>query len=125
MIKEKIRYAFDEVMSRGIFSSIFLLFLISFIIILFIAFIITLFHVRPEGSGNLGFIEAFWLSLVRTLDPGTMGGDQGWSFRIIMFLVTGYGIIMLSTFIGLISNGILTKITQLRKGRSKPLYPNW
>jgi len=58
---------------------------------------------------------------MRTLDPGTMGDDIGWSFRIIMLLVTTYGIVMLSTFIGLISNGILSKIQQLRKGRSKVL----
>ncbi|MFC2123842.1 potassium transporter TrkA [Bacteroidota bacterium] len=121
MIKERLRYAFDGVMSKGIISSIFLLILFSTFVVFTSAVVVTLLNIHPEGSDYLGFTDAFWASLMRTLDPGTMGDDKGWSYRIMMLIVTGYGILMLSTFIGLISNGILSKITQLRKGRSKVL----
>ena len=69
----------------------------------------------------MGFGETIWMSMMRTLDPGTMGDDEGWSFRLMMLLVTSYGIVMLSTFIGLVSNGIMSKLTELRKGRSRVL----
>lgn len=122
--QEEFRYRFDNIMSKGIKTSIFLLILISFFVILFFSLIIFLLNVKPEGQVVNGITETIWMSLMRTLDPGTMGDDKGWSFRIIMFLVTCYGVVMLSTFIGLVSNGILTKAVELRKGRSKVLEQN-
>jgi len=121
MLKARIRYVFDNIMSKGTTSAIIILVVASFFIILFLTIVVALFGIRPEGSESHGFIEGFWMSLMRTLDPGTMGDDEGWGFRIMMLIVTSYGIVMLSTFIGLISNGILTKLVELRKGRSKVL----
>lgn len=117
----KINYRFDNVMSKGTIPSIILLLIVSFFMILLFASLVLLLNVSPDGQPNLGFMETVWMSIMRTLDPGTMGDDRGWGFRLLMFFVTAYGIIMLSTFIGLVSNGILTKIVQLRKGRSKVL----
>ena len=118
---KRLRYSFDNIMSKGPFVTILLLWTVSFFIIFFFTIILIIFNIKPDGDLNLNFFETFWMSTMRTLDPGTMGDDIGWSFRIIMLLVTTYGIVMLSTFIGLISNGILSKIQQLRKGRSKVL----
>ncbi len=121
MFRERIKYTFDNIMSKGTISAILLLLLISFIIVVFIATSISLMNIYPEGEKDLNFFEAVWISMTRTLDPGTMGEDSGWSFRLMMFLATAYGIVMISTFIGLVSNGILTKIIELRKGRSRVL----
>ena len=33
-------------------------------------------RIGPEDEGPLGFLEAFWQSLMRTLDAGTMGGSE-------------------------------------------------
>ena len=71
-----------------------------------------------DVNGNRGFIEGAWASLLRTLDPGTMGGDVGWFFRIVALLVTLGGLFIVSTLIGLISNAINQKLEDLRKGRS-------
>jgi voltage-gated potassium channel Kch len=72
----------------------------------------------PPEDSHFTFAEALWASLLRTLDPGTMGGDQGWGFRIIMLLVTMGGIFIISTLIGVVNNAIENKLTELRKGRS-------
>ena len=55
---------------------------------------------------------------MRTLDAGSMSGDQGWSFRILMLFVTIGGIFIISTLIGVISNGLFTKLENLQRGRS-------
>ena len=53
------------------------------------------------------------------LDPGTLGdSDETLSFQLFMIVVTLVGVVVLSTLIGLISNGILKKLEDLRKGRS-------
>ena len=121
---ERIKYVFDNVMSKGILPSVVLLLVVSFLIVLFFASILVILNIQPEGNSDLGFLETLWISGMRTLDPGNMGDDRGWPYRIVMLLVTGYGIVMLSTFIGLMSNGILRKAIELRKGRSKVLENN-
>jgi voltage-gated potassium channel Kch len=80
--------------------------------------VVTLVGVAPGDSDRLGFGEAVWLSLMRTLDPGTMGGDTGTGFRLIMLFVTLGGIFVVSSLIGVLSNGLQTQMDRLRKGRS-------
>lgn len=95
--------------------------LISLVIILFFGAFVALTGIAPEGSQPLGFVEAAWESLMRALDSGTIGGDNGWSFRLTMIFVTFSGIFVVSTLIGLLSSGIETRLDSLRKGRSKVL----
>ena len=59
-----------------------------------------------------------WMSLMRTLDAGTMGGDTGWSFRLAMLVITMGGIFVVSSLIGVLTSGIESKLDELRKGRS-------
>jgi voltage-gated potassium channel Kch len=47
-----------------------------------------------------------------------MGGDQGWPFRAVMFLVTLGGIFLVSSLIGVLTSGLESKMDELRKGRS-------
>ena len=117
--KDRLRYKFDNLMSRGTIALISWLGILSLLIVIVAAIIISFSGAAPEGSEkDLNFIEAAWLSLMRTLDPGTMGGDTGWGFRIIMLCVTIGGIFIVSTLIGVLSSGIESKMTQLRKGKS-------
>jgi voltage-gated potassium channel Kch len=59
------------------------------------------------------------MGLMRTLDPGTMGGDEGsWVFLFLMFLATMGGIFVVGTLIGVLTTGLDAKMTELRKGRS-------
>ena len=111
-------------MSKGTLAMISLLGITSLLIVLVAAAVISLLAIKPEGEEELNFIEGAWLSLMRTLDPGTMGGDSGWTFRIIAFLVTIGGIFIISTLIGVLNNGIEAKLDQLRQGRSFVIEKN-
>lgn len=115
---QKLRYAFDNTMSKGAIALIGWLAVLSLLVVIIAAVIITILQVAPEGEEPMGFIEAVWRSLMRTLDPGTMGGDAGWGFRLIAFMVTLGGIFIISTLIGVLSSGIESKLEELRKGRS-------
>lgn len=117
-LRIRLHYIFDNIMSGGVIAVIGWLALISFAFIILAASIIAFTGVTQDEGRRYGFLEAAWLSLLRTLDPGTMGGDTGWEFRIIMLLVTLGGIFIVSTLIGILSSGIERKIEELRKGRS-------
>ena len=117
----RLRYAFDTSMSAGPIALIGWLAVLSLIVIVVAGAVIALLRITPDGGEALGFVEAMWASLMRTLDAGTMGGDTGWVFRIVMLAVTIGGIFIVSTLIGVLSSGIEGKLDQLRKGRSQVL----
>jgi voltage-gated potassium channel Kch len=106
-------------MSRGAIALIGYLGVASLGLIVLAALVVVILHIRPAGAADQpGFMEAAWMSLMRTLDSGTMGGDEGWGFRLSMLFVTLGGIFIVSALIGVINNGIEDKLDELRKGRS-------
>ncbi|CAD5269480.1 MULTISPECIES: potassium transporter TrkA [unclassified Imperialibacter] len=117
--KARLKYAFDNFMSAGSTKLISYLGLVALLLVLMFATILYLANIHPDEVTRLNFVDTFWTSLMHVLDPGTIGEHDGhWDFRIFMFLVTLLGIVILSILIGLISNGIMDKLDQLRKGRS-------
>ncbi|MBN8654798.1 MAG: NAD-binding protein [Anaerolineae bacterium] len=116
--KQRFQYWFDNYMSQGTIAMIGGLAVLSLIIIFAAAAIIRIGAIAMEGEAAPTFGEAAWMSLMRTLDAGTMGGDSGPGFRIVMLLVTIGGIFIVSTLIGILSNGLEERIENLRKGRS-------
>jgi hypothetical protein len=56
---------------------------------------------------------------MRTLDAGTMGGNEGWGFRLIIFGVTLGGVFIISTLIGVLTSSVECTLEKLRKGHSR------
>lgn len=121
---DKLRYSFENTLSAGTIALIGWLAILSFVIILIAGAIVAITGITPEGSEPLNFIEGMWQSLMRTMDAGTIGGDSGWSFRMIMIVVTFGGIFIFSALIGILTSGLEQKIDQMRKGRSKVIETN-
>lgn len=122
-VRERWRYAFDNFMAKGTISLIGGLAVVSGLFILVMAGLVTAIRLSPADS-LWDFPEAVWETLMRTLDAGTMSGDQGWFFRLAMLFVTFGGIFVISTLIGLLGSGIEGKLQELRKGRSRVIETN-
>jgi len=122
---QRLRYHFDNLMSRGTPALIGMLFVLSLIVVFIAGAVITITGFVQEGEGGrLSFGEAAWESLMRTLDSGTMGGDTGTGFRVVMLFVTLGGIFVVSALIGVLNNAIEGQMERLRKGRSMVLESN-
>ncbi|MEA2735787.1 MAG: hypothetical protein QOE14_2238 [Humisphaera sp.] len=118
-LRARLRYAFDNTMAKGTLALIAWLAVLSLGVILLATGVAVALRIRPGNADNdLGAIEVAWMSLMRTLDPGTMGGDAGWAFRVTMLMVTLGGIFIVGTLIGVLTTGIQGAIERLRKGRS-------
>jgi hypothetical protein len=116
---QRLRYWFDNTMSRGTIALIGWLAVVSLIMIIVVSLLVALLGIAPsEDNQSANLIEILWMSLLRTLDPGTMGGDTGWGFRLAMLGITLGGIFIVSTLIGVLSSGIEGRVEDLRKGRS-------
>ena len=117
--KQKFQYWFDNYMSRGSGAMLTGLFVLSTLIIFIAAALVKITNSAPDGAS---FLQVAWMSLLRTLDSGTMGGDTGSPFFLFMMLVVTFGgVFVVSALIGIINNGIEDKMDELRKGRSQAL----
>lgn len=113
----KLRYRIDNIFARGTGALIVLLAVVSILIIVLIAMVVKALHLAPD---DVSFTKLMWMGLMRTLDSGTMGGDEGsWGFLFAMLAVTIGGIFVVSTLIGVLSAGIEGQLDALRRGRSK------
>lgn len=117
------RYAFDRSLSGGTVSLVGWLALVSILIVSAATAVLLLTGIAPDAPDGqdpqaFDFVEAFWQSLMRSIDPGTVAGDSGWSYRILMFAVTIGGIFIVSLLISVLANGLQEKLEELRKGRS-------
>jgi len=119
-LSERLRYAFDNTLSRGTIALIFWLAIASIGAIGFFSIVLVVTGATQPGQESLSFAEAAWASLMRTLDSGTMGGDAGsLPFLLSMLTVTLGGIFIVSTLIGVLTSGLEARIDELRKGRSR------
>lgn len=114
----KLRYKFDNLMSKGPMAMIGLLGVLSLLVVLLSGLVIFIFNIGPEGGESMGFMEGTWQSLMRAMDSGTIGGDEGLPLRVVAFVVTIGGIFILSTLIGVLNTGIEGQLEEMRKGRS-------
>ncbi|MBG6053849.1 voltage-gated potassium channel Kch [Salinibacterium sp. CAN_S4] len=123
-VRERFRYWFDQWMSRGPVALIALLGLATVVLVLVVFGLVslfTLFGIYPNDDPTTNPADTLWGNLMRTLDPGTMGGDTGWLFRILMLIITVGGLIIVASLIGIISGAFDSKVEDLRKGRSRVL----
>jgi voltage-gated potassium channel Kch len=114
--RDRLRYRIDEFFGRGTIALILGLAVVSILIILVIAIALMAFG----AGGDNSIVDLVWMGLMRTLDPGTMGGDEGsGTFLGAMLVVTLGGIFVISALIGIINTGIQDRLAELRKGRSR------
>lgn len=117
-LRNRIRYRFDNLLARGTWAPLLLLGVVTFGVVLFSSFLLTVFRVTFSGSADASWLEDFWQSLLRAFDPGTMAADVGWGRRLLALFVTTVGILIAGTLIGLIASGVEQRVEAMRRGRS-------
>lgn len=118
-LRQRLRYSFDNTMSKGTPAMIAWLGVATFGLLLFYAIPVWGSGLAPDGVEDVSLPEFIWYGLMRTLDAGTMGGDTGtWGFRFANLGITIGGIFVVSTLIGVLSSGLEGQLDELRKGRS-------
>ncbi|MFD0890463.1 potassium transporter TrkA, partial [Streptosporangium algeriense] len=118
-VRERLRYWFDNTMSRGTVALIGWLALISLGLILLVS-LLSLWLTPKEAARNSGLPGMLWVSLMRALSPGKVASDTGSTlFVALMFIASMGGLFIVSALVGVLANGLKTKFEQLREGRSR------
>jgi voltage-gated potassium channel Kch len=124
--KARFRYAFDNYMSKGTGALILGLFAITALVVIVIAVVVEITgSLNDSATQGIDFIDLVWLTMLRTLDPGTMGSDAGTVVFVFgMLSATVGGIILVATLISIINSGLSTRLDELRKGHSQVIESN-
>ena len=123
-MRQRLGYRFDAALSRGPSIVIGWLGLLTLIVIVISAVVLTITRLGGVNGGErLPLGEALWQSMLRVVDAGTFAGDSGWWSRILGLLVSLSGIFIAGSLIGLIASAVDQRIEALRKGRSTVLEP--
>lgn len=118
---KKLKYKFDNLMSKGTVAIMGALAVVSAVSIL----IVSTFVWMMKASSDTGFLKLLWMCLMRTMDAGAVGGDEGsFLFLLCMLVITFVGIFVFSILIGLLTTGIESKMNSLRKGKSLVIEEN-
>ena len=115
-LRRRLWFWFERMMARGAGPLIALLALVALLLIVACATIVFVGGIT-NPNGHRGFVEAGWSSLMRTFDPGTMGGDIGWRLRGVSLAATLGGLFIVSALIGVITTGLDGRLQSLRRGR--------
>lgn len=117
--RDRLSYWFDNSMSRGTPALVTWLGVVTGTVVIAFALVLSAFDLGPDDAEHGNFFDRLFASFVHTLDPGTVAGNTGgWPFLLTMLGVTIFGLFITSALIGVISSGIDTKLTELRRGRS-------
>jgi len=111
----RLKYAFDKIISRGMLSLAILVAAGSLVIVLVLAFGSN--FIEPDPNKSL--FQTFWEMLLQALAPNPVPYGGTALYMLFMLLITLLGIFMVSIFIGITSTAIENKVESLRKGRSQ------
>lgn len=115
-LRERLRYAFDRIIAKGVVVMVALIFLIAVVVIFLISLFVYLSNIDP----NVGLLDQFWDYLMLTLEPDAPD-NHIWAFRLVTLLVVFIGLLLVSTLVGAITASIEEGLAKLRQGRSKVL----
>lgn len=115
---QRLRYWFDNLMSKGTASLLLLLGVITATVAV-VGGLLAIALGGPDGSGAGSAGESIWFTLMHALNTGVLAKEEGTiAYLAVMTIVTLVGIFITSFLIGTISNAIKEKIANLQEGRS-------
>ncbi|MBQ3283227.1 MAG: hypothetical protein IJH42_05170, partial [Atopobiaceae bacterium] len=111
--RQKLRYWFDNLMSKGTASLLLLLGVITATVAI-VGGLIAVALGGPDGSGAESTGSSIWFTLMHALNTGVLAKEEGTiAYLAVMTIVTFVGIFITSFLIGTISNAIKEKIANL------------
>ena len=121
MMRKYLKYKFDLALEKNFLNLVIFLFLVAFAGIVILALIFYLLFLLGIISSEGTFLKYLWGTFAYFIDVGTIAADdyeKNTALDIIYkIVITIFGIIIFSTFIGIISQALSNRIEELREGK--------
>jgi voltage-gated potassium channel Kch len=119
--RERLHYEFDNIMSRGPLVSIAWLALATLAFIVVLTVLVHALGIQPHNDNGTPFNwhEILWFSILQTINANLNVGDVNDSgFMLAVIGASLVGLLIVGSLIGILTNGISSRLEELRKGRS-------
>ena len=116
-LKNKLKYRTHTIFENGTRALLFWLSIATLLFVGCVSLILNSGLCDSVDFESAGYVESFWLALNSVMDPGGVY-EFGWTYRLVMLGVSIFGILIVGTLIGVLTAGIDSVLTELRKGRS-------
>ena len=125
-LKQKLRYAMDNYMSRGsssIFMALLFTFIIGFLVMVLVRLVANSF--LPDETLN-SWLDIPWRVYVAVIEGSAAetDGDSNWLAKLTSILGVMVGLILFSSMVAFITSVFEEKLDDLRRGRSIVLENN-
>ncbi len=119
-LKDRLRYRFDSIYAVGTASAVISLGLLTFFLAVLGTIILLITKLAPAGENSFTLLEAIWISFLSSIGKGSIGGRETvWGYRLLMLGMTFGSIFIGSFFISALTNGMVSRVNELKRGRSK------
>jgi K+/H+ antiporter YhaU regulatory subunit KhtT len=124
--KSKLKYSFDNFMSKGgfsVFSALMLLFVGAFILMAIVRFVVNI--ITPQENLT-GVLDQFWQVFLQISDAGAIAEDTSGNIlnKITGIITVFFGLILFSSLVAFITSQFEAKLDELRKGKSNVVEKN-
>lgn len=119
-LRNRLTNRFDRALLSGSFSAIAMLFAGTAVLIFVGSIVVTVSGIHATRD-DLNFVDSMWEILQRAIDPGQLAGEQAWSSRLVLLVVTIFGLLLVSTLISIINSSLERRIEGVRRGR-RPIH---
>jgi Trk K+ transport system NAD-binding subunit len=125
-LKSKLKYSFDNFMSKGgfsVFSALMLLFLGAFLLMALVRFIVNI--ITPQENLT-GIFDQAWQVFLQISDAGAVAEDTDGNIlnKITGIVTVFFGLILFSSLVAFITSQFEAKLDELRKGKSNVVEKN-
>ena len=116
---QRLRYWFDNLMSKGTASLLLVLGVITAVVVV-AGGLAAVALGGADGTGADSPGGSIWFTLMHAINTGVLAKEEGTvPYLAVMTIVTLVGIFITSFLIGTISNGIKDKVAELQRGKSR------
>ncbi|MBP9022289.1 MAG: hypothetical protein KBH06_03710 [Spirochaetes bacterium] len=122
----KLKYRFDNFMSKGglsVFSALMLVFFLSFLLMAAVRFLVN--SLSPDNGFDSFWAQA-WRSFLQIADAGCLGEDTDYGVfnKGVGVLTIFVGLILFSSLVAFITSQFEAKLDELKKGKSSIIEKN-
>lgn len=121
-LRDRTRYAFDALMSQGLWALVAWHLLMAVVTVFLIAGFIAVTGLAPveEGAEPPTYLGLVWLTLMHAIDQGTVTGAEGDSVWLgVLLFTTVAGILLIGSLIAVLVGNVARRFEDLRQGRSR------
>jgi Trk K+ transport system NAD-binding subunit len=118
-LKDRLRYWLDNLYSSGTSATVITLGILTLMLAVLCTAILVGGGLAPGDEEKYSLLEGFWVSLLSAIGDGSIGGrESSWNYRLLMLAMTFGSIFIGSFFISALTNGMVSRVNEIKKGRS-------